>query len=47
MTGLLNNSIQDGLDMIGSSVGKLYNAAVRRQIDTKFHSVMRKPNQIL
>ena len=32
--------------MIGSSDGKLYNATVRRELDTKFHSVMRKPNPI-
>ena len=45
-TGLLKDSIQDSLDMIVSSDGKLSNAAVRRQLDAKFPSVMRKPNTI-
>ena len=45
-TGLLKDSIQGSLDMIVFSNGKLSNAAVRRQSDTKFPSVMRKPNPI-
>ena len=45
-TGLLKNSIQDSLDMIISSDEKLTDAAVRRQLDTKFLSVTRKPNPI-
>ena len=35
-TGLLKNSIQDSLDMIISSDEKLSDAAVRRQLNTKF-----------
>ena len=45
-TGLLKDSMQDSLDMTVSSDGKVSNAAVRRQLDTKFPSVMRKPNPI-
>ena len=45
-TGHLKNSIQDSLDMILSSDEKLSDAAVRRQLDTKFLSVTRKPNPI-
>lgn len=46
VNGILKDSIQDSLDMIVSSNGKLSNAAVRRQIDTKFPSVIRKPKPI-
>ena len=46
VTRLLKNSIQDSLDMIESSDGKWSDAAVRRQLDTKFPSVMTKPNPI-
>ena len=46
VTGLLKDSIQDSLDMIISSDGILSDAAVRRQLDTKFPSAMRKPNPI-
>ena len=45
-TWFLKNRIQDSLDMIISSDEKLSNAAVRRQLDTKFLSVTRKPNPI-
>ena len=45
-TGLLKDNILDSLDMIVSSDGKLSNASVRRQLDKKFPSVMRKPNPI-
>ena len=45
-TGLLKDSIQDSLDMIVSRDGKLSDAAVRRHLDMKFPSVMRKPNPI-
>lgn len=40
--GLLKDSIQDSLDMVVSEEGKLSNAAVTRQLDKKFLSVMRK-----
>ena len=45
-TGLLKDSIQDSLNMIVPTNGKLSNAAVRRQLDMKFPSVMRKPYPI-
>ena len=35
-TGLSNNSIQDSLDMIMPSDGKLSHAVVRKQLDTTF-----------
>ena len=44
-TGLLKDSIQDSLDVVVSSDGKLGDA-VRRQLDTKFPSVMKRPNPI-
>ena len=44
--GLLKDIIQDSLDMLVSSDGKLSDAAVRRQLDTKFPSAMRKVNPI-
>ena len=43
VTSLLKDSIQDSLNMIVSDDGKLSDAAVRRQLDTEFPSVMRKP----
>ena len=43
VTSLLKDSIQDSLNMIVSNDGKLSDAAVRRQFDTKFLSAMRKP----
>ena len=45
-TGILKDSIQDNLDMIISSYGKLGNAEVRRQLNTKFPPVIRKPNPV-
>ena len=45
-TGLLKDSIQESLNMIVSSDGKLSDAAIRRQLDTKFPSVIRKPYPI-
>ena len=42
-TDLLKDSIQGRLNMIASDDGKLSNAAVRRQLDTKILSVMCKP----
>ena len=42
-TSLLKDSIQDSLNMIVSDDGKLSNAALRRELDTKFPSVMCKP----
>ena len=41
-TSLLKNSIQEGLNMIVSDDGKLSDAAVKQQLDTKFLSVMCK-----
>ena len=46
LTGLLKDSIQDSLDMIVSIDGKLSDAVVRRQLNTKFPSVMKKLNPI-
>ena len=40
VTSLLKNSIQEGLNMIVSDDGKLSDAAVKQQLDTKFLSVM-------
>ena len=45
-TGLLKDSIHESLDIIVSSDGKLSDAAIRRQLNTKFPSVMSKPNPI-
>ena len=45
-TGFLKDSIQDSLNTIVSSNGKLSDAAVRRQLNMKLPSVMRKPNPI-
>ena len=42
-TSLLKDSIQDSLNMIVSDDGKLSDAALRRELDTKFPSVMCKP----
>ena len=42
-TGLLKDSIQDSLDMIVTN-GKLNDASVRRALDTKYLSVMKKSN---
>ena len=42
-TGLLKDSIQDSLDMIVTN-GKLNDASVRRTLDTKHLSVMKKSN---
>ena len=44
-TGLSKYSIQDSLDMIVSD-GKFNSAAVRRALDTKYPSVMKKSNPI-
>ena len=46
VTGILKDRIQDSLDRIVSSNGKSSIAAVRRQLDTKFPSVIRKPKPI-
>ena len=40
VTSLLKNSIQEGLNMIVFDDGKLSDAAVKQQLDTKFLSVM-------
>ena len=42
-TSLWKDRIQDSLNIIVSDDGKLSDAAVRRQLDTEFHSVMPKP----
>lgn len=42
-TSLLKDSIQDSLNMIVSDDGKLSDAALRRELDTKFPSIMCKP----
>lgn len=42
-TDLLKDSIQGRLNMIASDDGKLSDAALRRELDTKFPSVMCKP----
>ena len=44
-TGLLKDSIQDSLDMIVTD-GKFNDMSVRRALDTKYLSVMKKPNPI-
>ena len=44
-TGLLKDSIQDSLDMIVTD-GKFNNASVRRALETKYPSVMKKWNPI-
>ena len=41
-TSLFKDSIQDSLNMTVSDDGKLNDTAVRRQLDTKFPSVMCK-----
>ena len=44
-TGILKDSIQDSLDMIVTD-GKFNNVSVRRVLDTKYLSVMKKANPI-
>ena len=44
-TGLLKDSIQDSLDMIVTD-GKFNDMSVRRALDTKYLSVMKKSNPI-
>ena len=44
-TGLLKDSIQNSLDMIVTN-GKFNNAGIRRALDTKYPTIMRKPNAI-
>ena len=46
VTTLLKDSIQDSLNVIISSDGKVSDEAVTRQLDSKFPSVMKKPNPI-
>ena len=45
VTGLLKDSIQNSLDMIVTN-GKFNNAGIRRALDTKYPTIMRKPNAI-
>ena len=45
-TTLLKDSIQDSLNVIISSDGKVSDETVTRQLDLKFPSVMKKPNPI-
>ena len=44
--GILESSIQDSLDMIVRDDGKLSDVAVRRKLDLKIPSVMKKPNPV-
>ena len=44
-TDLLQDSIQENLDMIVTD-GGFNNASIRRALDTKFPSIMKKPNPI-
>ena len=44
-TDLLQDSIQENLDMIVTD-GGFNNASIRRALDTKFPSVMKKPNLV-
>ena len=44
-TDLLQDSIQENLDMIVTDVG-FNNASIRRALDMKFPSVMKKPNPV-
>ena len=43
MTGVLKDSIQNSLDMIVAD-GKFNNAGIRRALDTKYPTIMKKPN---
>ena len=43
---ILESSIQDSLDMIVRDDGKLSDVAVRRKLDLKIPSVMKKPNPV-
>ena len=45
MTDLLQDSIQENLDMIVTD-GGFNNASIRRALDTKFPTVMKKPNPV-
>ena len=45
VTDLLQDSIQENLDMIVTD-GGFNNASIRRALDTKFPSIMKKPNPI-
>ena len=45
VTGLLKDSIQDSLDMIVTD-RKFNNTSVRRVLETKYQSVMKKSNPI-
>ena len=44
-TDLLQDSIQENLDMIVTD-GRFNNASIRQALDTKFPSVMKKPNPV-
>ena len=45
VTGILKDSIQNSLDMIVTD-GKFTNAGIRRALDTKYSTIMKKPNPI-
>ena len=45
MTDLLQDSIQENLNMIVTD-GSFNDASIRRALDTKFPSIMKKPNPI-
>ena len=44
--GILESSIQDGLDMIVGDDRKLSNVAVRKELGLKIHNVMKKLNPV-
>ena len=45
VTGVLKDSIQNSLDMIVTD-GKFNNAGIRRPLDSKYITIMKKPNPI-
>ena len=45
-TGILESSIQDGLDMIVADDRKLSNVAVPKELGLKIHNVMKKLNPV-
>ena len=45
MTGVLKDSIQNSLDMIVTD-GKFNNAGIRKALDTKYPTIMKRPNPI-
>ena len=45
VTGVLKDSIQNSLDMIVTD-GKFNNAGIRKALDTKYPTIMKRPNPI-